>query len=244
MFSWKVIAPVVGGACTALVVAGVSLGAIPGSNGTISACYAKANGVLRTIDVEAGAKCDANKERTLSWNEQGLQGPQGIPGPVGPQGTQGLPGQQGTPGQQGAPGQQGIPGPQGLVGPQGIPGPQGVPGSQGVQGPAGPSTLTHSESLFTPTTTTSGNTNGFDTKSSQQSCHPGEVVTGGGYSISATPSVAAQVTVTSSYWVVYSPGPYPNGWGVSAVAPEGIGSWSLRVSPICTLTPGEQIPGF
>ena len=36
---------------------GVATGAIPGSEGKISACYGKVGGVLRVVDVERGEKC-------------------------------------------------------------------------------------------------------------------------------------------------------------------------------------------
>ena len=85
-------------AAAGLAVAAISLGAIPGSSGTISACYAKSNGGLRVIDAESGASCVANKESALSWNQQGPPGPQGEQGLQGPAGPQGDPGPQGPPG--------------------------------------------------------------------------------------------------------------------------------------------------
>ena len=73
-------------AAASLAVAAISLGAIPGSSGTISACYAKSNGSLRVIDAESGASCVGNKETALAWNQQGPIGPQGPQGPQGPAG--------------------------------------------------------------------------------------------------------------------------------------------------------------
>src|SRR5215211_4441060 len=52
---------------------GVATGAIPASNGTITACYSKANGDLRVIDSEAGQTCKAS-ESELSW-KQGTSAP-------------------------------------------------------------------------------------------------------------------------------------------------------------------------
>jgi hypothetical protein len=64
------------------VVAGVAYAAIPGSNGVISACYAK-GGDLRVIDGEAGAQCKTG-EIALNWNQIGPQGPAGPKGDPGP----------------------------------------------------------------------------------------------------------------------------------------------------------------
>jgi hypothetical protein len=55
---------------------GVATGAIPASEGTISACYSKANGDLRVIDSEAGETCKSS-ENELSWN-QGTPAPSAI----------------------------------------------------------------------------------------------------------------------------------------------------------------------
>jgi hypothetical protein len=63
--------------------AAITLGAIPGTSGVISGCYAKSTGSLRVVDTEAGASCDARKESALSWNQKGPAGPQGPPGPPG-----------------------------------------------------------------------------------------------------------------------------------------------------------------
>lgn len=68
----------------------VASGAIPGSGGTIDACY-NAVGELRVIDKEAGKAC-ANRWTPLSWNQQGVKGD------TGPQGPQGLQGPKGDPG--------------------------------------------------------------------------------------------------------------------------------------------------
>lgn len=52
---------------------GVASGAIPASDGTITACYSKTNGDLRVIDSEAGQTCKAS-ENELSW-KQGTSAP-------------------------------------------------------------------------------------------------------------------------------------------------------------------------
>ena len=75
-------AAVVLGVCVA-----AATGAIPGSDGTINACYATASGQLRVIDTEATPPQVCNsKERQLSWNQRGPAGPTGATGPAGPPG--------------------------------------------------------------------------------------------------------------------------------------------------------------
>src|SRR3712207_269865 len=68
---------------------GVASGAIPGLNGTISGCYAKATGLLRVIDAEAGKACLATSEVPIRWSQTGPQGPTGPRGATGPQGATG-----------------------------------------------------------------------------------------------------------------------------------------------------------
>ena len=95
-----------------LAVVGVGLGAIPGSDGVIQACYndtgngQSSNGQLRVVDAEAGAKCSQN-EKALSFSQKGVKGDTGAPclpanpacvGPPGPKGDKGETGQQGAPG--------------------------------------------------------------------------------------------------------------------------------------------------
>jgi hypothetical protein len=96
--------------------AAVAVGAIPGSDHVITACYNTINsttayGALRVIDpsqstadvASAVYSCDPN-ENTITWNQQGPTGPQGTPGTQGVQGPQGPQGPTGTPGGNGAPG--------------------------------------------------------------------------------------------------------------------------------------------
>jgi hypothetical protein len=70
---------------------GVATGAIPGADGTITACYSARDGGVRVIDGESGATCASN-ERKLSWNQRGPAGP---PGAKGDKGDKGDPGPQG-----------------------------------------------------------------------------------------------------------------------------------------------------
>jgi hypothetical protein len=58
--------------------AGVAYSAIPSSSGTITACKDN-KGVLKVIDAEAGATCNANQQ-LLTWNQQGPAGPAGPAG--------------------------------------------------------------------------------------------------------------------------------------------------------------------
>ncbi len=64
---------------------GVATGAIPSSDGTITACEAKIANVryLRPIDTQAGESCKPSEKR-IAWNQKG---PKGDPGPAGPKGS-------------------------------------------------------------------------------------------------------------------------------------------------------------
>jgi hypothetical protein len=124
-----------GAGLAALLVCGVALATIPGSDGVIRGCYTKSNGALRVVDT-AGAGCKSG-EAALSWNTAGPQGPKGDIGSAGPQGApgpKGDTGQQGPKGDTGDAGAAGQTGPAGPQGPQGATGPQGPAGSSGVSG--------------------------------------------------------------------------------------------------------------
>jgi hypothetical protein len=70
---------------------GVATGAIPGGDGTITACYKVKGGALRVIDGDSGTAC-ADGEVKVSWSQKG---------PVGPAGPQGDKGDKGDSGPQG-----------------------------------------------------------------------------------------------------------------------------------------------
>lgn len=110
-------------AVSALGIAGLALGAIPGPDKVIHGCYDR-GGNLRVVDTGAGQSC-RRFETALAWNQQGLQGPRGL---KGDKGDQGLPGAQGAAGAQG---------PQGIAGPPGPAGTGGLPAafSTPAQGP-------------------------------------------------------------------------------------------------------------
>lgn len=82
-------------ASVAVLIAGASFAAIPSSDGTIYACYAKDTRVLRVLDKEAGKSCTA-KQVEMHWNQEGTPGADGSPGP------QGLPGERGPEGPAGS----------------------------------------------------------------------------------------------------------------------------------------------
>ena len=69
------------------MLAGIAFAAIPGSDGTISACFKKTRKILRVINAEAGQTCRSD-ERPLSWNQEGPPGPTGSPGPPAHRGAQ------------------------------------------------------------------------------------------------------------------------------------------------------------
>jgi hypothetical protein len=98
---------------------------------TIYACYGKVLGVTRIVS--GPGKCDPNLEISISWAQQGPQGPAGATGPAG---AVGAPGPQGPAGAPGPAGAQGPAGPVGASGPQGPAGPQGPPGPKGDPGAA------------------------------------------------------------------------------------------------------------
>lgn len=66
----------------------VGVAAIPSSDGTITACYVTASGVLRVIDTDKGDVCFRG-EATLTWSQTGPQGPTGLTGPQGTKGDTG-----------------------------------------------------------------------------------------------------------------------------------------------------------
>jgi len=100
--------------------AAIAVGAIPGSDGTITGCYAGPNGAvlgnineapgaLRVIDPSLPAKlptgapneaaaCQPN-ETQIAWNQSGPQGPAGVNGGQGAAGGQGVPGVPGANGE-------------------------------------------------------------------------------------------------------------------------------------------------
>jgi len=89
----------------------VATGAIPGTGGTIDACY-DGSGNLKVIDKAAGQAC-STKTKPLSWNQQGVKGDTGPQGPKGDTGDAGPKGETGATGPQGPKGDPGEPGPQG-----------------------------------------------------------------------------------------------------------------------------------
>jgi hypothetical protein len=128
---------------------GLAFAAIPGGDGTITACYTKQaalfgppQGSLRVID--AASQCRSN-ETALSWNQKGQPGPAGPAGQAGPQGPLGP---KGDPGSAGPQGPVGPPGPQGAIGPLGPAGPAGPQGPQGPRGDGQPSTVYRKDSRY------------------------------------------------------------------------------------------------
>ncbi len=110
--------------------AAIAVGSIPGSDGSITGCYAnkvnedtpedvrvddsvlEAPGALRVINpngarLPLGGPNPAREcvpgESTITWNQSGPAGPQGAVGPAGPQGPAGGPGAAGGQGAAGAP---------------------------------------------------------------------------------------------------------------------------------------------
>ncbi len=90
--------------------AGLAFGAVPGTNGAITACYRKVGGSMRIIDTATGANCNRD-EKSLAWNQTGPQGPQGAIGATGATGAQGPEGPAGPAGPAGAAGGDPAPSP-------------------------------------------------------------------------------------------------------------------------------------
>ncbi|MEA2125854.1 MAG: hypothetical protein QOI80_2636 [Solirubrobacteraceae bacterium] len=116
-----------------LSASGFAAAAIPGSDGTITACYKKTKGALRVVD--AGKRC-AKREKRLAWSQTGPAGPRGAAGADGARGPTGAAGGNGAPGAPGAAGPTGPTGPAGSG--SGVTGPTGPPGANGATGPRGP----------------------------------------------------------------------------------------------------------
>lgn len=132
---------VAGVAIGAVVAGGIAYAAIPATDGTIHACYAKTGnittykGAIRIV--EQGEACKAN-EVPITWNQKGAKGDQGLQGLTGPAGATGAAGAVGATGAQGPKGDTGLTGPQGPKGDTGLTGPQGPKGDTGATGPTGP----------------------------------------------------------------------------------------------------------
>jgi hypothetical protein len=113
---------------------GVGYAAVPSADGVIHGCFntsGNPSGVLRVIDVEAGAKCGKN-EKPLNFNQTG---PKGDKGDAGIDGTDGADGADGIDGTDGADGVDGIDGIDGAPGIQGPPGQAGISGARFVAFP-------------------------------------------------------------------------------------------------------------
>jgi hypothetical protein len=114
----KILVAVAAGSVLSATFAIAAHAAIPDGGGVIHGCYAPPNGSLRVIDTGANQACRST-EKSVNWNQTGIQGPKGdqgvpgVPGPPGPKGDQGVPGPKGD---QGAPGVPGPPGPSGVLG--------------------------------------------------------------------------------------------------------------------------------
>ena len=139
----KVAAGVMAGA---LLTGGLAYGAIPGNDGSITACYRKtgslvdAQGVVRIVDNASQCR---TYETAISWNQTGPKGDPGTPGAKGDKGDAGTPGGKGdkgdpgTPGAKGDKGDAGTPGAKGDKGDPGTPGAKGDTGTPGAKGDAG-----------------------------------------------------------------------------------------------------------
>jgi hypothetical protein len=81
----------IGGIASAMIACSILFASIPDASGAVTACYNKATGALRVVDVGKGQGCLLT-ESLLSWNHQGVPGPPGLPGTNGTPGTNGVDG--------------------------------------------------------------------------------------------------------------------------------------------------------
>src|SRR5688572_7051518 len=102
---WPSPGTVLGGIAVIAVLSGAAVAAIPGSDGTISACLSPRDGVLKVIDAEASKTCPKG-QTLLTWNQSGT----GVPGPTGPTGPAGADGADGATGATGPTGPAGADG--------------------------------------------------------------------------------------------------------------------------------------
>jgi hypothetical protein len=79
-------ATVIATAAFVVATSGIAIGAIPGKDGKITACYAKDDGATRLID--AKKKCRKGEKR-IAWNQRGRAGRTGAAGTNGVNGTNG-----------------------------------------------------------------------------------------------------------------------------------------------------------
>lgn len=124
----------------------------------------------------------------------GRTGTAGTPGPTGAAGAAGATGPAGPTGAPGSGGIQGPAGPTGVAGPpgtNGMNGARGATGSTGATGPPGPSGVLGFYYVFGAPTAVNSGAEG----SAQANCSPGDMVTGGGFQLTAF--VAAQVSAVS-----------------------------------------------
>ena len=106
---------------------------------------------------------------------------------------------------------------------------------QGPQGPAGPpGPALETLEVVANSSAVENSDDGFDLKVAHAFCPNGSVATGGGYRIGASRAVTAQATVTSFGALASDTVPGSTiGWGVTAIAPVGVGFWELGVSAVC-----------
>jgi hypothetical protein len=128
-------------AAAILATVGVGWAAIPGTDGTIKACYSTTGGLLGAAKgaariVDSAEACRAN-EKALVFNQQGPKGDRGLAGATGAPGLAGKDGAPGAPGLNGKDGAAGLNGKDGAAGLNGKDGAAGLNGKDGATGPAG-----------------------------------------------------------------------------------------------------------
>ena len=134
-------------AALTMAVAGAASAASPGTGrsatpadgaGSFAACLS-VSGQLTGVAFPAASPLHpcTRKQKQVTWNQTGPQGPAGATGPQGDTGATGAQGAAGPQGPKGDTGAQGAAGATGDRGPTGAAGPQGPRGDTGAQGPKG-----------------------------------------------------------------------------------------------------------
>ena len=119
-------------------------------------------------------------------------------------------------------------------------------GVQGPPGPPGPAAVV-TRQVQVSSDAVESTFDGFDYKVASAACGPGEFVTGGGFTVvNGLTSVLSQVRVKENLptkpVLGYPPDGPPNTWFVGAIAPTGIGAWTISAFALCA-TEAPEPPG-
>lgn len=221
---------VIGSIALLVALGSAASAAIPGPDGSITACRSKSSGLLRVI--KPGERCRP-REVKLAWNQAGRPGPAGPAGAPGQPGNAGPPGKPGPAGPMGEAGPKGEAGPQGVAGPTGPSGPAGPTGPAGVPGPPGPQGVPGNGLTGFHTVRGSTASDRTDFKFNTVRCPKGEIAVGGGALIGGVSNLDSGVPV------IFGQGPSggspATAWTANATTTWSNRSqnWNLIIDVIC-----------